>query len=1213
VRSGFSHGLMGYLLMDRPTTVENDKYLAEVDNYAMRNSWKAFGGEMFGSLTSDLPVYIATGVGVKQMGNAVLRAAQTANVASPAVAYLARGVANIRRAYAGDKSIHVAKRILARGMREFSVGFIAGGISESIQQTMGKAGDMQAVVDRAVMDGMLSVPFAEMLRPFGKIAGAGFRSARAKDATEIAKVVSDYFDYIPGIGPMAYRSVVHFIPRSGAHPVPPPGPPGAPPPVVSARLGITPPGSPVANPVRPIAPPPPIVPGLSLLQGIDDTAVAASHSATGKAASVDKLNAYLHKVFTEPWTNGFVDAREAAAARANFVNGGKGKFSKYLAHAGYSLDTVAGATAFVKDIHTMFTAPFKHATADAFLTEVLPIAARDAVELRNLPSDFVSVYTTALRSGTFVPTAHAPAVTALTNWLTKMYGPLLDGFKKDLGGRSLTTVGAAPGKIAARISKLNLTPENLDGEVRMKVLRNEADADARDTIDGTKAGFLAGDSYAIPKTAAGRKLQAAQRVAGNFAYAHHIDFLNLLHRIPGFSKLVSRMPQAANDFAKIRIGIMDAYHNTFHANGGTELALEGLHIARPVRLELQGKPATKGGPKTVENWDIKATGDERIEFTLMVMDGLKKDMTPIDGPSGYRASTEQGHGFGGRDIILTEAQRDAIVSGALLNDQEKILALAIQAGYRASVDPTNALSEKSIGLRLFNKENHHYHPQRVSGEDKLSVALSEHVSSSPDRGILRGNYLARQGGGVADVKGSAIANLISYSRRVAQTSSHFDIVRQAWQARKANEAEFTNLLGKDLMTVFDNLTEVVAGTVTPKDGSTAWLSTWYSIRTVGMLSLQAVSIAKQSAAVWTGLATGRVDGSGGQLFKRSWHLFTHPTERHAQSQALKDRLPWWNLRQREGIQIPEVDSVRARSIGIGGYKSLFGKIPIKKVAELALKHKIPYSEAWLDLLEKGMGGISAMDEATGLTIYEGVARKVLREAGETVMTPELQQAVDGEFIMVMKRSQMTGDVDTRSTMQMDSHFLSKALTQFSTEPRKSWQAIDEALARHVNKPKHLRSAADNQAFARVILPTMASLAYITAVGLVGRKVMDLPLQLIRSKEQQKRRDAQVQHIALQVFNESIGNVFGLSPVAGRTGGEFIKAVVSGSARLAGAEGGGGHISLFDIPIFTELEKMLNGALNTSPGQVVEGAGAASGVPSLFYKPAAAGTHALLKD
>jgi len=344
------------------------------------------------------------------------------------------------------------------------------------------------------------------------------------------------------------------------------------------------------------------------------------------------------------------------------------------------------------------------------------------------------------------------------------------------------------------------------------------------------------------------------------------------------------------------------------------------------------------------------------------------------------------------------------------------------------------------------------------------------------------------------------------------------------------------------------------------------------------------------------------------MFKRMNELFWNKEMRAVASQDMKDRLAWWKRRQRQGVQIIEVEDAKARS-GIGEYQALLGELGLKDIIRLAKESKITVTEAWLAALVRGMKWIAAADEAIAIAINEGTTRRAIRLATEDAasaleaagdvagaralrasgveLTPEIQRAADAEFIAVMKETQMTGDIDTRSTMQLDPNFLNKSVTQISTEPRKAWQLLDKTISHFINKPKSERTEADKQALMNVILPMMGSAAYITAVGVTGRALVGLPQKLMRSEEKQKRIDAHTTNLAVSIFNEAANNILGMAPVVGPVATGLIQAAT-----------GQRPFSILGVPLFKEADQALAGLHNRSAEQMLKGLGRLTGVPGI---------------
>jgi len=157
LREGFGDGLLGWMYGSKPSEqsyTERARRAAEIDNYRERHGFRAFVGEALGGLTSDLPVEFVVALGTAGLGNGILWGARSAQVGKQAFKQMAHAVKRVRQAYGAPVKGRVFKDTVTRWGSMFAEGAVAGAISESVQQSLGKRGDMRDVIERAVLDGV---------------------------------------------------------------------------------------------------------------------------------------------------------------------------------------------------------------------------------------------------------------------------------------------------------------------------------------------------------------------------------------------------------------------------------------------------------------------------------------------------------------------------------------------------------------------------------------------------------------------------------------------------------------------------------------------------------------------------------------------------------------------------------------------------------------------------------------------------------------------------------------------------------------------------------------------------------------------------------------------------------------------------------------------------------------------------------------------------
>jgi hypothetical protein len=171
VQRGFSEGLVGYLLnkgFDTFDPAEERAFEESTRNYAENNFWKDFAGNVIGRSLSDSPIDIGVSLGLTQVGKQLIRLGKSASVSTKAIDKVEQSVTTLQKL---AKTPEVNPTLFEVAKREALEGMLAGMISESALQSMGKAGDGGDLIEAAVGDAIGGVALSSLFRTISLLPG----------------------------------------------------------------------------------------------------------------------------------------------------------------------------------------------------------------------------------------------------------------------------------------------------------------------------------------------------------------------------------------------------------------------------------------------------------------------------------------------------------------------------------------------------------------------------------------------------------------------------------------------------------------------------------------------------------------------------------------------------------------------------------------------------------------------------------------------------------------------------------------------------------------------------------------------------------------------------------------------------------------------------------------------------------------------------------
>ena len=1230
-RAGFSEGLLGWMFSTEPQDqFGRDRAMAELTNYSAQNPFKSTLTQIAGGFVSDGPLEIALAFGTLGTGSAILMAGRASNRGVSAMRNMGAGVQKLRRAYRGAPGPALSKagfqRLVNRGLFESSLGLTAGALSETLQQSLGKEGDLSDVVQRGLIDASLSSPFFEALR----FAGRGLKMTNRAIGRRFAKSVADD---TPGVraADIEEGAVRALDTAEGA-----------------ARMRSD------DAQIR----------ASRTVDSADQVPLSKREAKGVKQALADfrrnKNPKTLRRAISELLEGPDSSTRFQRAdlvmdvlqrrARASGKN-----LKEYINTKRLLLRDQNSPSQIITNSNNIIGAPARATSVDEFLHEVghliyadLNDAHRSAFKRltgvaprrqlgREEYEKFADKFVEWIRTGKASTRPQRRMFQAVGDWLRGIYrkitrspkDPTLEEIFQKLIPEDANRINepfAVPTRereaIEAReraeagLRELFAPPKKAAAKVRVDPLRERQKDEARKTQDrivkeANEATERLDESIFIPRTSIARAFNTFKKKIGRLLYADNLGLVTFLRRFgPGGIKLAEGLERGVTNASRINVKI----RNNMKSNAAKRnisvrdmAQVAGNKDKTKVTLETRAVEVEgKNKKEIIKDQEVELTRGQLISLYLLSLDGFKstKKADQVSNNSAQQALVASNAGFinpaTGKKMALTKAQLAKIQAGELLTETEISIAKVIQSAYRDFRPEINKTGVKLVGRDLTDKGNDFYVPQVVEAgelQDDLSI-LESILGRGPDADELlnRGNLRARTGAAPL-VLVDPLQQLNVYTNRmsniVGKAESLIPIRMFLQQSGAPIEASF----GKNVRRAMVQLTDINMGDTSSLGGFTegSAATRLFSMIMIGRLSVNLGVAAKQVASAFTAQATGKVKASGLAMAEDASRLATNGSARKALVGEMSEHSPLMARRLIEEPQFIEIDDAVE---GLGGVQLFHGKIPLEELGRLVKDRDIRLGDGWLDVVKRGTGLIKVMDESTLGAVWKAVKDDVISENTIDPNTSAFWREIDTRFTSIVLESQPTVDASARSINQMQRGIVKRLLTMYTTQTRKNAELTDKTISQYLNIDNP--TAADKSDLMRVVMPLMAQTAYVAAVSTVYSMGVNQLIGALQSDTRRKRLDAQANTLAQEIFRNTMTNALGQIPISGKLTADFMNAVVG--------------VKPFDqaVPVIDEFTDVTKGISERSLRNIMTGGMKLIGTPSLIRRPLVEGTSRLKK-
>ena len=554
------------------------------------------------------------------------------------------------------------------------------------------------------------------------------------------------------------------------------------------------------------------------------------------------------------------------------------------------------------------------------------------------------------------------------------------------------------------------------------------------------------------------------------------------------------------------------------------------------------------GTESVTTKTISLTGNERVKLTELAMDGLDEDAgtyTSHAGGSNLAFLPEIGDketgGFltqSGEVIVLTKDQRKSIAEGDLLSEDEQQIVTAMQDAYRSIVGRANEISRSLVGRDVFDTDNYFYSPKRtVDSKDALTdeETMFDRMFDPRDA-AARGAVMGRTGFSTLRLN-NPFDEIEMYMNSMSHNLGHVDFhlsMDNLLSGRSMIELE--TKVSKGVVNTMKKLLEVSKGNRKglgkPRQG---FISKMFTLRQLGILSVNPSAALKQLGSGASAVATGRIDWSTAKISSEIVKMVGNKKLREETLADLADRVPSYAGRQVHTSHMLDVDEL----INSGSAHMTAGKeLTIGDITRMAKDQDISLSNATIELLDKGMVMIKKLDDSTMASVWNATKDKIAREVKKGNIDPAA--AADEEvklFTTLMMESQPTRSPTTLSINQQSGGFVSRALTQFSTQTRHNANLAFRATMEYINNPN--KTKGDWVDMMSKLMPLAYQTIYTTLAGAGATGGVAIAANTLssdkaqRTKRAQERRYKRTNSAAKEWFTKFVSSGLTQVPVSGQ--------------------------------------------------------------------------------
>lgn len=1152
-RQGFNQGLLGAALNTDLMTPEKQAQLdGEVLNYTGDHPYWALASGMAGRFTSDLPGEILVSLATGGTGAIAQTVSLTGRYGRNAQK-VAESIAKLRQA---SRSGTLAQRTSLQAGQDAMEGFAAGVLSEGVRFELGRGSSIEQAVQAGVNDALIAPVFGFLMRSGIKLGGKVGRAARNQFVQKVKEqTVKDLAPDVENIKDVE-AAVNKELPKLEEK-------------IFRSREDID--------------------AGKKINVNKNFRGTLKDIDANLKKQDEPDLRKTLKAVRASVRRGGGNDAAKMFdEIEVTVADLPAGEAARYIAPDDASSFGRIEISAKAKDPARAFVHEAVHAATVNRIAE-LPVDRGERVILRSLMVDAREAlpdFDGQAFDNEFEFIAEVFSNPDLQNALKSieasvdlrgegqsLWDRFLDAVKRILGDtgiknsvlenavRTADTVIGSQAKKLERRARPTPPASRLSGQAQLFSTATSKEvppqvAEKQGEISQLKADILSddltvniqgGDAY--PKSDAGRNYAKLKNASPTFSWTN--STLNML--FPQLGGAADRIAQlgydAANLTGKLIVKMDTAYTNAISKVPQADLV--NLKNKSSVRVDTVTLRDDNG--LDFDKVDLELNGFERLWITGAAQDGLES-LGDIDLPDVKRTQHSAGDSLiypgewrvnelgasekvdpagvriGGKNIVLTRAQRDWIAKGNLLSDSEKQMLDAIQGAYRAIVDDVNELSQQLLGRDVMYKKNNFYMPKyTMSGVSDFKDAALSFEQAFDSRPGVGGAIMERTGvGKLRPVNPFDQLNL--YMNKTAQAVGHLEYNHNA--RTFVNTAERDGILsegiGSALPQTMRKLIKVSMGDASElgRNPDSA-MSKVFTFRQLGILFANISATLKQPASAWAAAATGLLNESGGSIFLRVGSYLAQPKKLKTKLAKMESDIPMFAHRQMKSSRMLDVDEV-----GSGSMHLVMGReIPVEEMLKMMAKREIKFTDGMLDLLERGLFTIRRFDEATMAALHDASLDTVKAQKGNG-------RTADDIFVQVTMDTQPTRTPTTTSLNQQSGNIFTRAFTQFTTPTRKAAELGDKWVTKYLNLPAVERDM--NAKFELLVrmYPLIVGSAYAAGGGFVAMEARGAAVQTVESRnaKRQRRRRERLERRQRDVTKAILGNVLrtavGQVPVSG---------------------------------------------------------------------------------
>lgn len=700
---------------------------------------------------------------------------------------------------------------------------------------------------------------------------------------------------------------------------------------------------------------------------------------------------------------------------------------------------------------------------------------------------------------------------------------------------------------------------------RVVEVQGELDEIYKDAIGDDVAKNIDGGAL-VPKTGAISKLVKWADKNPFFSW-DNMD-LNIITQMLGgsFRRVHAMGVEAANISGELLSTMMGVY----------EKGINKIPLADRIALKEKKDVylVTSDGTKQ----KLKLNGHERIKLTQYARDGRNRENDEITSKAAAKALTTDGLRINGVTYVLQPEEVKLISEGKLLSKSEKAILEVIESTYQSISTRANDIGQGLIGRDIFALDNQFYTPkQTIKTKDHVSETdLAFDKAFDPrSRDGMQGAVMERTGHGTL-VLTNPITELERYMSDMSHNLGHvkYHHVLDTLLGEGDVAVQLTEKVGQNFIQSARKLLTVSKGDRKPLGRSkSSFLNTMFSLRQLGILSLNPSPAMKQTGSGFSAAATGKLDWTGKQITAQLLRYAKDPKGLKAKIKEMKAKSPAYAGREVEMSRMFDVDEIGSS----GAHLVLGDKLDSKTLLELAGKGDLKLSEATVKMLDKGMFGIRFFDQVTMAAVWDASKAKARNEIKKgSISAKDLDAETNRIFTEVIMESQPTRTGTTLSFNQQAGGLAARALTQFSTQTRKNAFLAFRHVLNYYNIPKDQRPPISS--LMSTLAPLMYQTAMIAAIGAFTTwATNDVLMRQLetdsdqRMKDRAKRMNERSHEFALKTFENLLVTAFGQVPVSG--------------SLLAGAFSAatGGRVYDQSIPVFQEIMGAMQGGSEVMAG------------------------------